>query len=307
MDWAREQPGYAEDEQQLFEKVRNLVRWHYQWLVVHDYLKTVCLPGVVDKVLLGGNKHFMPPPDDNSIYMPLEFSAAAFRFGHSMVRGFYDFNRNFGRKDGGPGVLLPFAKFGFLFAFTGSARPAPFNNGGTTVLPFNWVIEWDRFVDKGDSRPDHFARKIDTQLAPPLFDMINQISKHDESLPIQIQDILRRLAVRNLLRGYQLALPTGQAVAEALKVPALTEAELRQGNSTAVNDALIEGGFLTRRRRLVVLRPEGGRGEGERQLARRGRQPDRRGDHHRADPRRPGLVPQAGRRLESGGGSKGGR
>ena len=169
---------------------------------------------------------------------------AAYRFGHSMVRGFYDYNRNFGRKNGGPGAVIPFASFRQIFAFTGSARPAPFNGGGTLTLPFNWVIEWGTFVDKGDSLPDHFARKIDTQLAPPLFDMINQISKDDEKLPDAIKDILRRLAVRNLLRGYQLALPTGQAVADALGVTPLTTEELRRGNSDAVNAALNDGGFL---------------------------------------------------------------
>jgi Animal haem peroxidase len=242
LEWARREPGYPRDDRELFERVRDLVRWHYQWLVVHDYLKTVTLPGVVDKVLLGGNKVFQPRYGE--VYMPLEFSVAAYRFGHSMVRGFYDYNRNFGRKNGGPGAVIPFASFRQIFAFTGSARPAPFNGGGTLTLPFNWVIEWGKFVDKGDSLPDHFARKIDTQLAPPLFDMINQISKDDEKLPDAIKDILRRLAVRNLLRGYQLALPTGQAVADALGVTPLTTEELRRGNSDAVNAALNDGGFL---------------------------------------------------------------
>jgi hypothetical protein len=238
VDWAQHQPGYPQDDRELFERVRNLVRWHYQWLVVHDYLKTVTLPGVVDKVLLGGNKVFQPRYDE--VYMPLEFSVAAYRFGHTMVRGFYDYNRNFGR----PGVVIGSASFRLIFAFTGSARPEPFNGGGTLTLPFNWVIEWNRFVDKGDNLPDHFARKIDTQLAPPLFDMINQISEENEGLPEAVKNILKRLAVRNLLRGYQLAIPTGQAVADALGVAPLTEEELRRNNSDAVNTALADGGFL---------------------------------------------------------------
>jgi hypothetical protein len=241
LDWIRAQPpgnGYRpDDDMALFTQARNLVRWHYQWLVVHDYLKTVTLPGTADKVLLGGNRLFASR--DSGVYMPLEFSVAAYRFGHSMVRAAYDYNRNFGR----PGVVIPSAPFGLIFNFTGSGRPQPFA-GATTVLPFNWVIEWDRFTDKGDSQPDHFARKIDTKLAPPLFDMINQITPAEQVLPAAVQDILKRLAVRNLLRGYQLALPTGQAVATALGVAPLTEAELLQGNSAAVNDALTGGGFI---------------------------------------------------------------
>ena len=244
----RAQPGAPTDPAALFARVRQLVTWHYPWLVVHDYLKTVTQTGVVDKVLLGGNKAYAPRNGDP--YMPLEFSVAAFRFGHSMVRGFYDYNRNFGRKNGGPGVVAPFATFGQIFAFTGSARaldgsgePAPFSGTGLTTLPFNWVIEWDRFVDKGAVRPDHFARRIDTRLAPPLFDMLNQIGPNEGGFPIVIRELLTRLAVRNLLRGYSLCLPTGQAVAEELGIPPLSRGQLRSGNTASFNQVLRDGGF----------------------------------------------------------------
>jgi hypothetical protein len=235
LEWVRANEGLY-DDRQAFERTRDLVRWHYQWLVVHDYLKTIALPGVVDKVLLTTPLHFTPP--DGETYMPLEFSVAAYRFGHSMVRSGYDFNRNFGK----PGIVAPFAPFNLIFAFTGAARPKPFF-GKTTVLPFNWVIEWDRMVHKGDSDPTHFARKIDTKLAPVLNDMINQISPQEMLTP-PLEAILKSLAIRNLLRGYQLCLPTGQAVAGELGVTPLTEAEVRQGNSDAVDAALTAGGFL---------------------------------------------------------------
>ncbi|MBT0771508.1 hypothetical protein KIH74_21400 [Kineosporia sp. J2-2] len=225
----------------LFRRVRDLVRFHYQWLVVHDYLKTVTATGTVDQILLGGNRVFRPRHDT---YMPLEFSVAAYRFGHSMVRGAYDFNLNFGRNPDGT-ALLPTAPFGLLFAFTGGARPAPFNGGGTTTLPFNWVIDWNRFVHKGDGDATHFARRIDTRLVPPLTQMVNQVTPDDEAqLPDLLQAVLRHLAVRNLLRGYSLAIPTGQAVAAALGVPALTTAELQAGNGDELNRALTDGGFL---------------------------------------------------------------
>lgn len=239
--------GYLPNAE-TFEHARQLVRWHYQWLVVHDYLKTVTLPGTVDKLLLGGLKHYTL---DGEPFMSLEFSVAAFRFGHTMVRAAYDHCRNFGRPatdpvSGAPNSpLLPNAPFELLFAFTGNGFPTPFPQPGTTdTLPFNWCIEWDRFVDKGSSLPDHFARKIDTLLAPPLRALVNQ--GNDPAISERIKHILKRLARRNLLRGYLLSIPTGQRVADAMGVDRLSADELRQGNSSVLNDVLAEHGFLER-------------------------------------------------------------
>jgi hypothetical protein len=251
VDWvqANESSKYGHGDgsaRRTFERAQQLTRWHYQWLVVHDFLRTMTTAGVVDDVLLGGTRHYGPRNLES--YMPLEFSVAAYRFGHSMVRAAYDHNRNFGR----PGAVIPNAAFDLLFAFTGSGSTRgpggvvtlnPFL-GGSEVLPFNWIIEWDRFTDKGSSVPDHFARKIDTNLAPPLRDMVNQAN--DTGLDAMIKAILKGLARRNLLRGYHLSIPTGQAVAEAMEIAPLTEAELRQNNSAALNQALEQNGFLQR-------------------------------------------------------------
>lgn len=220
----------------LFERAQQLTRWHYQWLVVNDFLKTITMPGIADQVLLSGPKLYSPR--NGEAYMPLEFSVAAYRFGHSMVRAAYDHNRNFGR----PGKVIPNAPFNLLFQFTGNGPfPVP---AGIEVLPFNWIIEWDRFTDKGGSVPDHFARKIDTRLAPPLRDMVNQ--GNDSSLGTDIVAILKRLARRNLLRGYLLSMPTGQSVAAAMGVKLLTNDELQLGNSGPMNQVLEDNGFLTK-------------------------------------------------------------
>jgi hypothetical protein len=96
-------------------------------------------------------------------------------------------------------------------------------------------------VDKGSAFPDRFARKIDTRLAPPLHDMINQ--GNDTTDP-QIKAILKRLARRNLLRGYLLSIPTGQSVAQAMEIEPLSKSELQQGNSGPMNLILEENGFL---------------------------------------------------------------
>lgn len=235
VDWvAANESAYSSDEQR-FERARQLTRWHGQWLVVHDYLKTVTLPGIADKILLGGPQHYAPR--NGTAYMPLEFSVAAYRFGHTMVRATYDYNRNFGR----PGNVLPNAPFDLLFAFTGKGNP-PFPVPGTTVtLPFNWIIEWERFVHKGSALPDHFARKIDTRLAPPLHQMVNE---GNDVTDVAIQEMLKNLARRNLLRGYLLSIPTGQSVAAAMGVAPLSEDELQQGNGDALNQVLADNGFL---------------------------------------------------------------
>ncbi|MDX6562725.1 MAG: hypothetical protein QOD65_2539 [Gaiellales bacterium] len=254
--------GHGDDDEgssaaKRFEAARRLVRFHYQWLVVNDYLKTVTLPGIVDKILVGGNKHYKPLPG-GKLFAPLEYSVAGFRFGHSMVRGGYDHNRNFGTAVPPAANVQPFAAFADLFRFTGNGHaidpnditkstPNPFR--GLPTLPFNWIIEWDRMTNKSDPNEGHFARKIDTRLSPPILNMVNEgtaagIQDDANAANKPLRQLLRSLAQRNLLRGYLLSIPTGQAVAAAMSVPAMTEAELRQGNTDAVNAALEAGGFL---------------------------------------------------------------
>lgn len=244
VDWVRVQEERTVEDAQLFERARDLVRWHYQWLTIHDFLKTITLDGIVDKILFDGPKLYAKR--EGQLYMPLEHSVAAFRFGHSMVRGVYDFNRNFGRDFENPeltGRVLPNSPFSLLFQFTGNGSPNPFLEQAE-VLPSSWIIEWNRFVDRGSAFPDHFARKLDTLLAPPLLAMDNE--GNDPSLPEHIRQLLKHLARRNLLRGYLLSIPTGQAIAEEIGARPLTADELRPSNRPALAEALEQGGFLER-------------------------------------------------------------
>ena len=234
VDWVRRHETHYTDRA-VFDRARQLVTWQYQWLVVHDYLSTIALPGVVDDLLMNPDARF--DRRDGEVWMPLEFSVAAFRFGHTMVRGAYDYNRNFGRE----ARVAPTAEFRFLFLFTGGGG----FRGQTDVLPFNWVIEWDRFVEHDPRFPDHFSRKVDTRLADALGQMENETTPKQEE-DEQLKRILQHLARRNLLRGYQLSMPTGQAVAKQLapKLDPLTEEELKEGNSEELNQHLATSGFL---------------------------------------------------------------
>lgn len=116
--------------------------------------------------------------------MPLEFSVAAYRFGHSKVRRSYDeFNSI---HDG--------AELGLLF--TNARQP----------LVEDWVIDWNAFLkpEENLNRP----RPIDTSLTLHLLELPAQT--------VDDKDPEGNLAIRNLIRGYILRMPTGQAVADVM-------------------------------------------------------------------------------------------
>ncbi|KYC36435.1 hypothetical protein WA1_42780 [Scytonema hofmannii PCC 7110] len=230
VDWVRaNEPENSGDNVSLFNRAQQLVRWHYQWLVINDFLKTLTVKGTVDSILSGGLKFYKLR--NGELYMPLEFSVAAYRFGHSLIRGAYDHNRNFTDRQLTPPPVTN-STFDLLFLFTGKG-----GLGGNPTLPFNWIIEWNRFADKGRAsiRGRNSARRIDTRLTKFLSNMENEI---DPSKTEAINKLLQHLAKRNLLRGYFLSIPTGQSLADKLGVKRLTAEELQRRNSTQMNQAL---------------------------------------------------------------------
>ncbi|MEL6639775.1 MAG: heme peroxidase family protein [Pseudomonadota bacterium] len=205
--------GSIADTDDRFVEAKRLTTLIYQWLVVNVYLPKMCQPSVVDGVKAAGAplyKAFRARVASSAaeLPLPLEFSVAAFRFGHSMVRAEYDHNSNFGR----PGTLKNSASFLDLFSFTGGDNLGQASIGQTfDRLPSNWVIDWNRFAKDMPDHPDHRARQIDTKLAPPLTDMFKESNDGGE-----LQRILRHLAERNLRRSHRLNIPTGQGVTAAI-------------------------------------------------------------------------------------------
>ena len=96
------------------------MRWHYQWIVLNDFLPLLVDAAVLQDVRQNGRKYFNfdKEPYDGKPFMPLEFSGAAYRLGHSMIRENYNYNRVFGDLPATPNRLAP-ATLGFLFRFTG--------------------------------------------------------------------------------------------------------------------------------------------------------------------------------------------
>jgi hypothetical protein len=207
------------DMNHTFDDAQRLLRQHYQWIIIKDFLPRICDPWIVSEVTLHGNRFFQPPRDN--LYMPLEFSVAAYRFGHSMVRNHYRYSDNF------RGATLQ--DLFSLTAFSGRLKDVD-------TLPESWIIEWENFIDGGTN----LARPIDTALSESLFDL----TTFGGPMPIEA-----RLPVRNLLRGYLLRLPTGQAVADALGLTAMTPKEI-EDLAKSVSDeqmhAVCDGGFAER-------------------------------------------------------------
>jgi len=230
------------DEGRTFEKAQRVLRRHYQHIVIQDHLKRVADPAIVDRILRKGNRWYKPSA--KSFFMPLEFAVAAYRFGHTMVRARYDFNFNF-NFSGAPGTTP--ATLQALFTFTAlSGQIADLD-----TVPENWIIEWENIIGDGPN-PGRNARRFDTQLAaveivgdqPPVRAALFRLQTPDGQPE---PGLAAQLSARNLLRGYRMRLPTGQAVAKFLGLPALTPEQLRATSANpAQEQALLDGGFLDR-------------------------------------------------------------
>ena len=217
---------------QRFARARESVVKHYQWMLRHDFLPRICEASVVDDVFTNGRKALALHADPTDVpTMPIEFSVAAFRLGHAMIRESYNWNKRF---DHGAGALF------FLFDFSATSGSL----GGFKRLPSNWIADFRRLYDFGEAgRADltvpagkfNRAMRIDTTLADPL-----------KALPAgsfggtgsDEATIRANLAFRNLTRAKMVKLATGQQMVTFLKgkgvrLRTLTSAQIRNGDHGA--------------------------------------------------------------------------
>lgn len=207
-----------------FQNVRKTVTQHYQSIVWHHFVPWIVDQAVYQDICANGRKFYIPGglKAGEKLCMPIEFSVAAYRFGHSLVRNVYEWNRVFNSNPGSlaKGTLEFLFKFSHLSGDIG--RPS-----GTATVPTNWIIDWTRFYDFSDNPgvsnhpQSNKTRKIDTQLAMKLGDL--------NEFATQTEEALKSLAVRNLLRGQLVGLPTGQEVAAKMGVTPLSQAEILAG------------------------------------------------------------------------------
>jgi hypothetical protein len=197
----------------VFESARRLTRWHYQWAVTHDFL-----PRLVGDDLVGPNgsvyrevaggppalnlNYYRPTNRTGRPFMPIEFAVAAYRFGHSMIRPFYVINQTTLDRGGVP-----------TFGADGE-----FNLNGGRPIPSDLVVEWKNILPVDPSFPARKPRRLDTKLSLPLSTLPGSV--------VPPPDPMVNLAVRNMLRGKRVGLPSGQQVAEAMRLKALSNASL---------------------------------------------------------------------------------
>jgi hypothetical protein len=196
-----------------FPMVQRLVRWHYQWVVLHDFLPTIIGWEMLDSILPHLRKKTSILQDKpnlqfytwrNEPFIPVEFSVAAYRFGHSMVRPIYRLNGMVRRAIFTPGV-------------TGTDLM------GFRAFPDNWGIAWNRFFQIGPAPQEGLQRayKIDSSLVHPL-----------GHLPASMLTEVSSLAELNLRRGLRMGLPSGQAVARKMGQDVIPDDQLKVGKAT---------------------------------------------------------------------------
>jgi Animal haem peroxidase len=211
----------------VFDQAREQVIKAFQSIILDDFLRQIIDPEVLKDVREHGPRKFKVS-EKKALYMPLEFSVAAFRFGHSLVRPTYEWNQYHSTE-----IVHAQAPIHHLFDqthFSGSigkeSGHPPKKN--PPKLTSDWVINWRHFFDFKDFptyEPPHAqnkANKIDTSFG---FDLTKIPGFPHQGLI----DDRRLLPARNLLRGFHLGLMSGEQVARELELgkTELTPAELQ--------------------------------------------------------------------------------
>jgi hypothetical protein len=213
------------DPQTDFDKLQKIVRFHYHFVILNDFLPRIIHSSVLADLKTNGHFdrdklkvfHWKDEP-----FMPVEFSVAAYRLGHSMIRPGYRLN---------DAVLRP------IFPVSKKIAPPdglPEGLTGFRAMNPAWGIDWGRFIDVDtrsygvDKQPAdgptqkrlQFAYRLDTSLVTPLSDLPPEVASNPPSLP-----------QRNLLRSFELCLPSGQDVARAMHITPLKDAEIMIGKA----------------------------------------------------------------------------
>lgn len=233
-NWLLEHPAelakspHYENAGSAFATAQRITRWHYQWIVVRDFLKEILDPAVHASVLEAEGAPL--PKPQGQFQIPVEFSVAAFRFGHSMVRNRYHINPQHMRVG-----LIRLIRLTSSRGLVGAlALPR---------LPDDWKVDWQYFFETNTPDAVQPSGAIDTKIAPALYNVPMRDLKLF-SAPGSIPAEEFRLPVRTLLRGARVDLPSGQAVADALGCEVLHGDRIVHGTTPEEAAVLKDYNFL---------------------------------------------------------------
>jgi hypothetical protein len=208
---------------ELFDRARLWTTWQFQRVVCTDYLQKLLHPDVYDS-LFGDSPS--PACVWKSFSVPAEFSAAAMRFGHSMVQDSYQLSLNF--------------HTGLLEILNEGRRKQN--------LLETWEIDWGRFFANASANPGspQTARPIDTRIAPSLHHIpqatLLLFNTGVTGVPPGIIPIPQLpLPAITLVRGLGLKLATGQTAARAFGHKILTNELSRDCHGKVTDQGAILG------------------------------------------------------------------
>jgi hypothetical protein len=173
----------------VFETAARNLRWHHQWIILHEFLPALVGQKLADQVLQDGPRWFRP---NHAVFIPLEFADAAYRYGHAQIRHHYRLNLQ----------TDPVRLFPDLLGF----RP----------VPREYAIDWTLFFDAPGATTAQRCKKIDGKLVRALIELPVAVTGECE-----IEDY-HSLAVRDLQRGQGVGLPSGESVARHMGIAPLT-------------------------------------------------------------------------------------
>lgn len=177
---------------ELFDEARRALTWHYQWLILEEFLPVLVGTELVDDLAATGARFYYP---DGKPFIPLEFADAAYRYGHSQIRQLYQLQPD--------GPLHPVFPDLIGFCPVGDRH-----------------LDWSLLFDVPGRPRAQRAKPIDGQLPRSLIQLPEAISGAVDD------DAYRSLATRDLVRGEGTGLPSGEAVARLIGAVVLNEDEL---------------------------------------------------------------------------------
>lgn len=193
-------PEHHHTPYEAFIATRKEVLKYYHWCILKDYLPRIVGYELISDILTQGRKYFKW---DKKPYIPVEFSIAAFRFGHSQVSNNYNFNK------------------------AETSRPL-FRKHTSDSIP---EIDWRYFFpDEDNPYKGNKNKKIGPFIAGNILNRSFSVT-----MPVindQVKDLIgeidipkideMNLAQRNLMRGYLNHLPSGQSVARIMGIEPLS-------------------------------------------------------------------------------------